>query len=226
LNSLRRVQSVLTGRAVFPPPIGCLFPSSEDFQIGLHKACYAHKWEWIGVQIKRSAYLPFERPPSPEEKEGLERVFKIGIVEGPFQKRLSQVGIKAFFLSSEINGIFLKEYQETLSLIEDASTDVEAFLLAEDVVSVSGPMISLDLFRKLLQPGMEFIGKLCQKLEKPFGFHADGDYRLFLPVLKEIGVTFLHGLCPLDFQDPELKNFALIVPRGTIKANPLLWEDL
>ncbi|MGB9834968.1 MAG: hypothetical protein ACPLPW_08405 [bacterium] len=136
------------------------------------------------------------------------------------------MGIKAFLFSSKNDEEIFKEYQELVSAIEAISPDVEAFLLAEDVASASGPMISMDFFRKLLQPGMELIGKACRELGRPLGFHADGDYRLFLPALKDVGVTFLHGLYPLSFENPELSCFALIVPRGTVQANaPLLWED-
>jgi len=224
-SSLLNVRKVLEGNSIYPPPVGCLFPSPEDYKIGLQVACHINGWEWIGVLIKQSDYLPYERPPSLEERKGLMDIFKIGIAEGPFQKRLSHRGIEAFLCPPNAEKIFFEDYQEIARLIREQSKNFDAFLIADDV-SADRPMISSEYFYKLFKPGLDLLGETCRELGKLLGFHSDGNFYIFLEILKSAGVSFLHGLYPLNFKQKELESFVLILPKNTpCTSLPILWED-
>jgi len=73
----------------------------------------------------------------------------------------------------------------------------------DDIAHKSGPMMSPKVFRELLLPPVK---EAAAKLPHPWIYHSDGDLRLILDDLLELGMDGLHPLEPTCMPLGELKR--------------------
>jgi|YelNatPaOPRAMG01_1025707.scaffolds.fasta_scaffold00010_55 uroporphyrinogen decarboxylase len=87
-----------------------------------------------------------------------------------------------------------------------ASPKVGALFYSDDIAYSSGLMVSPVVLRKYLFPWIRKIGELAGERELPFIYHSDGDLRLVLDELLELGIHALHPIEPKSMDILELKR--------------------
>ena len=90
--------------------------------------------------------------------------------------------------------ILIQGYIERIAKLADKLKDkVDVILLNDDLGTQAGPMISPDLYRKMIKPYQKkLFNEVKKKFNKPILFHSCGSIREFIPDLIELGVDALN----------------------------------
>ncbi|MDZ7373111.1 MAG: nucleoside 2-deoxyribosyltransferase [candidate division KSB1 bacterium] len=87
-----------------------------------------------------------------------------------------------------------------------ASPRVGALFYSDDIAYRTGLMVSPEVLRRFLFPWIRRIAELAESRRIPLIYHSDGDLRLILDELLELGVRALHPIEPKAMDIVELKR--------------------
>ncbi|GAB4435391.1 MAG: hypothetical protein Kow0031_17150 [Anaerolineae bacterium] len=116
---------------------------------------------------------------------------------GPFTAAYMAMGFEPLFLRLMDDTAFVQRLLEArtewcLAMYQQAVTlGAELLVLADDAAHGSGPMISPELWRKLVLPCHR---RIVEALGVPVIWHSDGDTELLLPMAIEAGFVGVHGI--------------------------------
>ncbi len=71
--------------------------------------------------------------------------------------------------------------------------EIDVFVSTDDLAWTQGPMISPPMFRELVMPRL---GRVAEKVTKPWIFHSDGNVGLLIEDVLSLGIAGLHPIEP------------------------------
>ncbi|MCC5830450.1 MAG: hypothetical protein JJU36_13475 [Phycisphaeraceae bacterium] len=105
---------------------------------------------------------------------------------------------------------FFLEYNRRI--FEAGQGRIDLFYLAEDLGAQTGPLISLELYRRFLRPGQQAMARLARDHGVHVFYHTDGAAAVFLPDL--IDVVGIEVLNPIQWRCPGMDRQALAAGHG------------
>lgn len=89
-----------------------------------------------------------------------------------------------------------------------AAAGVDILLLGDDLGTQQGPIMSPEAFRKWIRPCLERVIAAAKKIKPDIlvFLHSDGDIKVFIPDLIEIGVDILNPVQPECMDPAEIKR--------------------
>ncbi len=150
------------------------------------------------------------------EKNAGHRVFRAGHYE-PFLRYCSLRGMEQGYMDlienqdlahAILDRIFQFHYEQNRRIFLTAGDGaVDLFYLAEDLGGQSGPLFSLETYRRFLLAHQKKMAQLVKSHGARVFYHTDGAARIFLPdLIEQVGIDILNPLqwrCP-GMELPEL----------------------
>ncbi|MFP4563835.1 MAG: uroporphyrinogen decarboxylase family protein [Spirochaetia bacterium] len=111
-------------------------------------------------------------------------------------------------------------YEVSKNTFEAAADEIDIFFIGNDLGSQNGPLLSVDLFRRFILPGLKRLIDLGHRYGLKVMLHCCGGFRPLIPDMIEAGLDGLHALQPdavgmdpaglkRDFGDAILLNGAI-----------------
>ena len=97
------------------------------------------------------------------------------------------------FLISKFVDFYVEDYTRAA---EVSRGRIDMFLVISDLGSQSGPLISLDMFRRYVAPALRTMCDLVHGLGAKLMFHSCGNMAMFIPDLIAVGVDVLDPIQP------------------------------
>lgn len=154
------------------------------------------------------------------EKCGSSRPVKAGYYE-PFLLYCDLRGMEQSFedllLNPEIadaicGHIFDFFYEHNKRILEAGKGKVDIFYLAEDLGSQTGPLMSLDIYRRFLRENQKKMADMVKSYEAHVIYHTDGAAGIFLPDLVDyVGIEMLN---PIQWRCPTMEREVLAEKYG------------
>jgi len=107
-----------------------------------------------------------------------------------------------------LNGIFEFYYPHMEKVFQAGKGKIDYFYLAEDLGGQTGPLMSLETYRKFLLPNQKKMAELARRYGVHVFYHTDGAARIFLPDL--IDVVGIEVLNPLQWRCPGMERESLV----------------
>jgi uroporphyrinogen decarboxylase len=104
--------------------------------------------------------------------------------------------------------IFEFFYEHNRRIWEAGAGQIDVMYLAEDLGGQSGPLFSLDLYRRFLRPNQIKMAELAHSFGLKVFYHTDGAARCFLPDL--VNVVGIDLLNPLQWRCPGMELAGLV----------------
>ncbi len=82
------------------------------------------------------------------------------------------------------------------NIFEAAADEIDIFFIGNDLGSQNGPLVSVDLFRRFLLPGLTRLIDLGHRYDLKVMLHCCGGFRPLIPDMIEAGLDGLHALQP------------------------------
>ncbi|MCK5380843.1 MAG: hypothetical protein KAJ81_05180 [Candidatus Latescibacteria bacterium] len=162
-----------------------------------------------GCRMHTASYFePFlEWPTWEETKAAFVRIrererFILVTVYGPFEAIWRAHGFEQTLMDLALQPEFARElFESHVSLVIGVLRDAlrrgirpDGLFLIEDLGFCSGPLMSLDAYRRTLFPAHRRLGAFLDEQGIAYFAHSDGDVRAFIPSLIEAGVKVLQPL--------------------------------
>lgn len=106
-----------------------------------------------------------------------------------------------------LSRIFDFHHEHLRRCFEIAQGRIDYFYLAEDLGSQTGPLMSLDMYRRFLLPNQRAMAELARRHGVRIFYHTDGAARIFLPDL--IDVVGIDILNPIQWRCPGMDRETL-----------------
>jgi uroporphyrinogen decarboxylase len=87
-------------------------------------------------------------------------------------------------------------YRASENTFEAAADEIDIFFIGNDLGSQNGPLVSVDLFRRFLLPGLKRLIDLGHRYGLKVMLHCCGGFRPLIPDMIEAGLDGLHALQP------------------------------
>ncbi|MFB3819501.1 MAG: uroporphyrinogen decarboxylase family protein [Candidatus Methylomirabilales bacterium] len=120
-------------------------------------------------------------------------VFEQGWALRGFENFLADLLAEPAFAEAVINGV--ADYQIALydRVLAEVGPYLDVVMVAEDLGSQAGPLISPEVYRRMIKPAQKRVWQsIKQKTEAKLFLHSCGSVRAFIPDLLEIGVDILN----------------------------------
>lgn len=158
--------------------------------------------------------------------------FIFGTHIGPFTAGYMAMGFEQFFFRliddpSFIHALLEARTEWCIAMYQKAVRyGAELLVLGDDAGSTSGPMISPQLWRKMILP---YHQQIVDSVGVPMIWHSDGNIETLLPMAIEAGFVGVHGIDPVAGMDlAKIKNEygKYLVLVGNIDIRVLFETDL
>lgn len=104
--------------------------------------------------------------------------------------------------------IFEFYYERNRRMLEIGGGRIDLFVLAEDLGGQTGPLISLDHYRRFLLPNQTKMADLARAFGCHLFYHTDGASRVFLPdLIDKVGIEILN---PIQWRCPGMEREGLV----------------
>ena len=104
--------------------------------------------------------------------------------------------------------IFDFSFEYHRRLFEAGQGRIDTTWVAEDLGSQSGPLISLQTYRRFLLPNQIRMAELCRRYGAHIMYHTDGAARVFLPdLVDKVGIEVLN---PMQWRCPGMEREGLV----------------
>ncbi len=108
--------------------------------------------------------------------------------------------------------IFAFYYEHQRRCFEAGGGRIHLTWVAEDLGSQTGPLMSLDMYRRFLLPNQVQMAKLARSYGIHVMYHTDGAARLFLPdLIDRVGIEVLN---PVQWRCPGMEREGLVADFG------------
>lgn len=77
-----------------------------------------------------------------------------------------------------------------------AGGEIDVFMMGDDIGGQTGPLLSLDMWRKYFKPGFKAYIDIAHQYGIPVMYHTCGDVKQFIPDFIECGLDILQSLQP------------------------------
>jgi uroporphyrinogen decarboxylase len=108
--------------------------------------------------------------------------------------------------------IFEFYYEQNRRIFDLAGGRIDATKVAEDLGSQTGPLLSLELYRRFLLPNQKKMADLARSYGIRIFYHTDGAARIFLPDL--VNVVGIEILNPIQWRCPGMERETLVRDYG------------
>ena len=99
-------------------------------------------------------------------------------------------------------------YEQNTRILEAGQGKIGLFYLAEDLAGQTGPLFSVDLYRRFLRPNQKKMADLAKSYGAHVFYHTDGAARDFIPdLLDVVGIELLN---PLQWRCPGMEREGLV----------------
>lgn len=110
-----------------------------------------------------------------------------------------------------LSRIFEFHYEYNRRILEAGAGRIDVFSLAEDLGGQTGPLFSLDVYRRFLMPNQRKMAELAHRHGARVFYHTDGAARPFLPdLIDTVGIDILNPLqwrCPGMELEPLVRDY-------------------
>lgn len=111
-----------------------------------------------------------------------------------------------------LDHIFEFHYKMNRLCFEAGSGRILTTFIAEDLGSQSGPLISLETYRRFLLPNQIKMADLAREYDIHIMYHTDGAARIFLPdLIDKVGIEILN---PIQWRCPGMEREGLVRDYG------------
>jgi len=108
--------------------------------------------------------------------------------------------------------IFDFHYEHTRRIFEAGGGKIDLFYLAEDLGSQTGPLMSLETYRRFLLPNQIKMADLARAYHVHIFYHTDGAACVFLPdLIDRVGIEILN---PIQWRCPGMEREGLVKDFG------------
>jgi uroporphyrinogen decarboxylase len=104
--------------------------------------------------------------------------------------------------------LFDFHYERNRRIFQTSSPRIDVTGIAEDLGSQTGPLISLDMYRRFLRSNQKKMADLARSFDIAVLYHTDGAARIFLPDL--IDVVGIDLLDPIQWRCPGMERESLV----------------
>ncbi len=214
-----------------PPPEGEDMWGSRrvavDYGTGRYMEVCHHPW----AEIEDPAELDHVRAPSPEDFDysgipdqlaaNAGHRIVCGLQYEPFllycHLRGLEQGFEDLLIHPEIverglGILFDFFYEQNRRVLEAADGGIDLLYLAEDLGSQTGPLMSLDCYRRFIRPNQEKMAELARSHGVHVFYHTDGAARIYLGDL--IDVVGIEILNPIQWRCPGMEREGLVADFG------------
>lgn len=117
-------------------------------------------------------------------------------------------------------------YDHHRRMFESCESMIDVAMVADDLGTQSGPLISLDLYREFYADHHRRFIDLCHEFHIRVLHHDDGSMRAFLPVLVDMGIDILNPIqwtCPgMDMRELKAEFGKRLCFHGAVEAQKIL----
>ncbi len=128
------------------------------------------------------------------------------------EKAFEDLLIDTDIAEAGLQHIFDFFYELNRRTFEAAGGKIDLFYLAEDLGAQTGPLFSLDVYRKFIMPNQKRMADLAKQHGAHVFYHTDGSAKVFLPdLIDHVGIEILN---PIQWRCPTMERETLAAEFG------------